>query len=58
MNKAVPRLKPTAQITITERASNLFIIGEVKIVRAPQTINVIAFRIAISLSEISRSFYI
>ena len=49
---------PTAHRIITERASNLFIMGEVKIVRAPQTIHVALFRIAISFAEILRSYYI
>ena len=58
MNTVVPMLMPTAHRIITERASNLFIMGEVKIVRTPQTINVEPFRIAISFAEILRSYYI
>ena len=55
MNINVPMLRPKAQRIITERASYLFIIGEVKIVRAPQTKNVVPFKIATSFAEISRS---
>ena len=58
MNKAVPQLRQTAIQIITERASNRFIMGEVKIVRAPQTMNVVLFRIAISFSVMERSDYI
>ena len=58
MNINVPMLRPKAQRIITERASYLFIIGEVKIVRAPQTKNVVLLKIAISFAEISRSCYI
>ena len=58
MNMNVPMLSPKAQRIITVRASYLFMIGEVKIVRAPQTINVVLFRIAMSFGEISSSCYI
>ena len=58
MNMKVPMLTPMAQRIMTDRASNLFIMGEVKIVRAPQTTFVALFRIAISFGEILRSCYI
>ena len=58
MNINVPMLRPKAQRIITVRASYLFIMGEVKIVRAPQTKNVVLLKIAISFAEISRSCYI
>ena len=58
MNKVVPKLRQTAIQMFTERASNRFIIGEVKIVRAPQTTNVVLFSIAISFSVRARSYYI
>ena len=54
----VPMPRPKALRIITDRASNLFIIGEVKSVRAPQTTNVVLLRMAISFGEISRSYYI
>ena len=58
MNKAVPKLKLTAHVIIIERASNLFIIGEVKIVKMALTMNVVPLRIAICLAEASSSYYI
>ena len=58
MNNVVPKLRHAAHVIITERASNLFIIGEVKIVTMPPTINVVPLRIAISLAVSSRSYYI
>ena len=58
MNKARPKLMLMVHRIKTERASNLIIMGEVKIVKMPHAMYVVPCSIAISLADAPNSISI